>query len=128
MKFTTAAAFSSLLVGASAFAPVSTPAASTSALNLAVGETATDTFKYTVADSKGATNTATVTITINGANDANTANDDSGVGFVTDEDSSFTTNNVRSGTTTAAMVMMIHIGLLAGVRDRLLMDWDWVRT
>ena len=34
------------------------------------GETATDTFTYTVDDGKGGTDTATVTVTINGVNDA----------------------------------------------------------
>jgi VCBS repeat-containing protein len=37
---------------------------------LAVGETATDTFSYTVDDGKGGTDTATVTVTIEGRNDA----------------------------------------------------------
>jgi len=37
---------------------------------LDVGETATDSFEYTVIDSQGASSTATVTITINGENDA----------------------------------------------------------
>ena len=50
---------------------------------LAVGETAQDTFDYTVTDSNGATDTATVTITITGVNDANTANADA---YGTDED------------------------------------------
>ncbi|NSX55223.1 ExeM/NucH family extracellular endonuclease [Parasulfitobacter algicola] len=37
---------------------------------LAEGETATDTFTYTVDDGRGGTDTATVTVTINGTNDA----------------------------------------------------------
>jgi len=37
---------------------------------LAAGETATDTFSYTVDDGQGGTDTATVTVTINGQNDA----------------------------------------------------------
>ncbi len=37
---------------------------------LAEGETATDTFEYTIVDSAGATSTATVTMTITGTNDA----------------------------------------------------------
>jgi VCBS repeat-containing protein len=62
---------------------------------LGVGESDTDSFTYDAVDSfDGSTGTATVTITINGANDAPTANDDSGAGFATDEDSSFTTGNV----------------------------------
>jgi len=38
--------------------------------SLAAGETATDTFSYTVNDGNGGTSTATVTVTINGVNDA----------------------------------------------------------
>ncbi len=45
---------------------------------LAVGETATDSFTYTISDGNGGTDTATATITINGANDAPTATDDVG--------------------------------------------------
>ncbi len=46
---------------------------------LAVGETASDTFTYTVDDGRGqpnSTNTATVTVTINGLNDQPVAADD----------------------------------------------------
>ncbi len=50
---------------------------------LAVGETATDTFTYTITDNNGAMDTATVTIEIAGVNDAPTAQDDA---FTTDED------------------------------------------
>ena len=62
--------------------------------SLGVGATATDTFSYTVTDGNGGTDTATVTVTITGVNDAPTAADDSGAGFTTDEDSSFTTASV----------------------------------
>ena len=51
--------------------------------NLGVGEIATDSFSYTIADSNGATDTATVTITIEGVNDAPVAVDDD---FTTDEE------------------------------------------
>ncbi len=44
--------------------------------DLAVGETATDTFIYTISDGKGETDTATVTVTIVGRNDESTAVDD----------------------------------------------------
>jgi len=64
--------------------------------SLAVGESATDTFTYTVSDGKGGTDTATVTIAIEGRNDDPAASDDGGVGFTTNEDSSFTTGNVLS--------------------------------
>ncbi|MEO8376145.1 MAG: Ig-like domain-containing protein [Candidatus Sumerlaeota bacterium] len=50
---------------------------------LAVGDTLSDSFDYTVTDNWGATSSTTVTITINGANDQPTANDDE---ITTDED------------------------------------------
>jgi VCBS repeat-containing protein len=43
---------------------------------LAIGETLSDTFEYTVSDSEGGTDTATLTITIHGTNDAPIARDD----------------------------------------------------
>jgi len=67
--------------------------------SLAAGETATDSFSYTVSDGNGGTDTATVSVTINGVNDAPVAMDDSGIGFITDEDSSFTTANVLANDT-----------------------------
>ena len=54
---------------------------------LAVGETATDSFAYTISDGNGGSDTATVTITIVGVNDAPTAVDDAGT---TDEDTVLT--------------------------------------
>ena len=51
--------------------------------HLAVGETATDTFGYTVSDGHGGTDTASVTVTITGLNDAPDPVDDS---IETDED------------------------------------------
>ncbi len=45
---------------------------------LTAGETAQDTFRYTVKDGSGATSTATVTITITGENDAPVAKDITG--------------------------------------------------
>ncbi|MEM9536768.1 MAG: Ig-like domain-containing protein, partial [Cyanobacteria bacterium P01_E01_bin.45] len=45
---------------------------------LADGETATDSFIYTVTDGNGGTATATVTVTITGENDLPVANDDTG--------------------------------------------------
>ena len=43
------------------------------------GDTATDVFNYTVSDGNGGTDTATITITILGANDAPVAQNDVGV-------------------------------------------------
>jgi len=62
--------------------------------SLDVGETATDSFEYTISDPNGGQDTATVTIKIYGVNDAPTANDDAGNGFVTDEDNALFTGNV----------------------------------
>ena len=69
--------------------------------SLALGQQTTDAFSYTVADDGNpqATDTATVTITINGANDNPTAVADTGVGFTTDEDTVFTTGNVLTNDT-----------------------------
>ena len=64
--------------------------------HLASGETATDTFSYTVTDGNGGTDGGTVTVTIEGVNDSPTATDDE---EVTDEDTAFTTGNVLSNDT-----------------------------
>jgi VCBS repeat-containing protein len=61
--------------------------------HLAVGQTTTDTFTYTINDGHDGTDTATVMITIEGVNDAPSAEDDSGTGFSTDEDTPFTSAN-----------------------------------
>jgi len=50
---------------------------------LAVGESAADTFTYTVSDGNGGTDTATVTVTVDGVNDAPVARDDA---LLADED------------------------------------------
>jgi VCBS repeat-containing protein len=59
--------------------------------SLAVGESGTDSLIYTVSDGNGGSNTATVTVTIDGVNDSPTAEADS---FTTDEDNTLTTGNV----------------------------------
>ncbi|HAH43335.1 MAG TPA: hypothetical protein DCM07_00495, partial [Planctomycetaceae bacterium] len=56
---------------------------------LAVGETATETFTYTIDDGNGGTDTATVTITIQGVNDTPVAEDDD---FTIDEDATLDMN------------------------------------
>jgi len=61
---------------------------------LAFGESVTDTFSYTVSDDQDGTDTAKVTITVAGVNDAPMANDDGGEGYTTGEDITFTTANV----------------------------------
>ena len=63
--------------------------------SLAVGQSATDTFGYTVSDTQGATDTAVVTVTITGANDAPVAQ---GAAFTVNEDES------HSGTVSATDV------------------------
>jgi len=61
---------------------------------LGPGETALDSFTYTVSDGKGGSDTAVVTISVVGWNDPPEASDDLGTGFTTDEDSEFVTANV----------------------------------
>ncbi|WP_417391247.1 Ig-like domain-containing protein [Gimesia sp.] len=67
--------------------------------DLAQGETATDSFIYTITDSEGSTDTATVVITINGVNDAPVAEDDA---FSTNEDTTLTGGNVLNANPTSA--------------------------
>ena len=59
--------------------------------SLAVSESATDSFTYTIDDGNGGTDTATVTLTINGVNDAPVTMDDQ---FTTDEDTAVIGANV----------------------------------
>ncbi len=68
---------------------------------VAGGGSTTDTFSYTVVDAQGATNTATVTVQVDPVNDVPVANDDSGAGFGTDEDTAFTTGSVLTNDTDA---------------------------
>src|SRR5262245_7007526 len=74
---------------------------------LGAGETAADTFSYTIKDLGGATVTATVQVTITGVNDAPVANADA---FTLDEDTTLTANvlgndtDVDSATLTAVLV------------------------
>ena len=63
---------------------------------LAVGESATDSFEYTVTDGRGGNDTAAVTILINGVNDTPVANDDSGDGYLTEFETPLTTPNILS--------------------------------
>ena len=67
--------------------------------DLSVGENAIDAFSYTISDDLGRTSTATVTLEITGVNDAPTANDDSGTGFTTDEDTVLTTASALTNDT-----------------------------
>jgi VCBS repeat-containing protein len=78
--------------------------------SLAAGQTATDSFTYTVSDGDGGTDTATVTLTIVGVNDAPVANPDA---YATDEDTDLVVpapgvlandTDVDGGTLTAVVV------------------------
>ena len=57
--------------------------------SLGVGQSDTDSFTYTIDDGNGGTDTATVTLAINGVNDAPDAVDDA---FATDEDTALSAN------------------------------------
>ena len=65
---------------------------------LGPGQTATDNFTYDATDGEN-TDTGTVTIIVTGVNDGPIANDDSGVGFVTEADSAFVTLDVLTNDT-----------------------------
>ena len=68
--------------------------------SLADGESATDSFDYTVSDGNGGTATATVTVTVDGVNDAPTAVDDGPSGeLTTDEDTLLSVNGVLDNDT-----------------------------
>ncbi|MGF1525007.1 MAG: beta strand repeat-containing protein, partial [Leptolyngbyaceae cyanobacterium] len=83
--------------------------------SLAVGETGTDSFTYTIEDSFGTVDTATVTVTIDGVNDAPVAVDDD---FTTDEDvplsdTVFTNDSdIDSTTLTATLLTDVSDGSL----------------
>ena len=62
--------------------------------SLAVGESSTDSFQYTITDGRGGQDTATVTILVSGVNDSPVAVDDSGAGYQTGFETQFTTSNV----------------------------------
>lgn len=79
--------------------------------SLAPGETASDSFGYTVDDGHGGTDTATVTVTITGVNDDPEAVDDGGTGFETDEDTPFTTASVLTNDTDVENDTLIVVGL-----------------
>ena len=93
---------------------------------LNLGNTTTDTFTYTVRDPSGATDTATLTITINGANDAPVAVDDIGSatekgGVSNGSGGSTATGNVRSNdtdvdnATSSLTISAVRTGAEAGI-------------
>ena len=67
---------------------------------LALGETATDTFTYTITDSGNATDIATVTVLVTGINDAPVADDDSGAAT----ESGGTANGIVGTTATGSVL------------------------
>lgn len=89
------------------------------------GDNATDSFQYTVSDGEGGSDAATVTIAIAGVTDNvdPSADDDGGVGFTTDEDSSFTTDSVLDNDTdanpgqTLSVLSIDTTGTLGSVTD-----------
>nr|WP_281177174.1 Ig-like domain-containing protein [Marinobacterium profundum] len=66
--------------------------------SLGVAESVTLEFDYTISNA-GGSDSATVTLTITGNNDAPVAAEDSGAGFSTDEDTTFTTASVLGNDT-----------------------------
>src|ERR1700694_1159304 len=77
------------------------------ALNgLAVGESATDTFNYTIGDGHGGSSTAQVTVTVNGVNDDPTAVADTAT---TDEDTA-TDINVAANDTDPDLSDLLTVG------------------
>lgn len=90
----------------------------------AVGESLTDSFTYKVTDSDGGVSTATVTITINGTNDAPVialVSTDSAAKTLTETDSPLSTSGTLtvtdadlSNTVTAAVVTGVTLGGTTG--------------
>ncbi|MEL6398058.1 MAG: cadherin-like domain-containing protein [Cyanobacteria bacterium J06626_4] len=66
--------------------------------SLAVGETRDEEFTYTISDGKGGEDTATVTILVNGANEAPVATDDLDPGFATTEGTEITLDVLANDT------------------------------
>ncbi|MGB5593438.1 MAG: tandem-95 repeat protein, partial [Crocosphaera sp.] len=92
--------------------------------SLGVGETATDTFNYTIDDSNGGTDTANVTVTINPVNDPPVAFEDN---YTLEEDATLTTDansgvlnndsDVDQDTLTANVVETVNHGTLTLYTD-----------
>ncbi|MBW6512780.1 MAG: VCBS domain-containing protein, partial [Desulfuromonadaceae bacterium] len=81
--------------------------------SLAVGDTTTDSFTYTVTDAAGATSTETVTVTITGQNDAPTSSavtltpiaEDSGVRIITQTELLASATDIDGDTLTASTLI-----------------------
>ncbi|MGB3714659.1 MAG: Ig-like domain-containing protein [Candidatus Promineifilaceae bacterium] len=90
---------------------------------LATGESDSDSFDYTLSDSQGGEDTATVTILITGVNDLPSASDDADE---TDEDTAFTTINVLANDTDADNSDTVSVSSLntAGTIGIVTNNWD----
>ena len=90
--------------------------------HLDTGETATVVVSYTITDQHGATSSSTVTITVNGANDAPVANDDSAS---TGEDSSVSGNVLANDTDVDGEPLTVaNPGVYAGAYGTLTLNAD----
>ncbi len=95
---------------------------------LAVGQTATDSFSYTASDGHGGTSGATVTITINGANDAPVAADHSDT---TSEDSVLSGSDLLTAATdvdNGAVVGTVPESLTSGLGAAVTINADGTYT
>ncbi len=90
--------------------------------DLGPGETAIDTFGYTVDDGHGGTDTATVTVTVTGVNDDPDAVDDGGAGFTTNEDTLLTTASVLTNDTDVEGDTLAVVGLDDSATQGLVVD------
>ena len=94
--------------------------------SLGAGQTATDTFSYTVSDSAGATSTATVTATITGVNDAPVTTADDAVGLQEDI-AVMVTGNVLANDTDVdqgTVLQVANAGVFAGQYGQLTLNAD----
>ena len=93
--------------------------------SLGAGQTATDTFSYTIADAAGATSTATVTVTINGVNDAPVATSDT---VAVQEDTTLTaTGNVLANDSDVDQGTVLNVAnasVIAGSYGSLTLNTD----
>ncbi len=85
----------------------------------------TETFTYTIDDGLGNTDKATVVVTVLNTNDAPVANDDGGPEYTTDQNTAFTTGNVRDNDTDVDGDQLSVSGLnTAGTRGRVTNNGD----
>ena len=79
--------------------------------SLAVGQTANDSFSYTISDGNGGTDTATVTLTINAVNDAPVLDDGAGLYTL----NTITEDDISNGGQTVASIIASNAGF--GITD-----------